>query len=760
MIILLQREISIVPGRAMPVRPPDTQVGENCAVLQIVNNTNQENEYTVRVDCAHPTWREEWTRLASIVETTEAGGYIQPSKPDMALSDGSLRIYVARQSQRKVMIAFQLPKAPDSRAGRYTLKVQVRTRLTANGQSPQPQVEELLIDAFVEPYYDWGVAFDPPRRGVGLLRRKARYQVTEVNRGNDWLYCQLRPPQAQQQTDLRLAIFTEAVAVPPPDIDQPEARRQVPLVAATRLKQVRGAEKASPIPLRIYRVDAPSVPQLPRQDYGVAEVERPDHVLSAATTEQPTSTDDEAFGPGTLIYYPPVRSFITGSIKWVVDNMKAAMFGAVAILAFLVLAGLVYQAFYRDMRIEPLILFVTEKQKKVPFKGRYIAGSTVYVYTASNSISEKDPIKVNVTYKNELSADSKRAASSAVAVLNNLNVDEPQYLTADLSGMWNRLEGGDHLKFKVVRGSPLARIARGWLTYECVTEVGVEKMKVQPATVPTLSGQHLGRVTAGGKVSAQGKELGSKTGSVRVNGQDMEIAGWRDTVVTFKVPEDFGDSEKSMVEIIRADGAPAPITYVDIKAKPGVEVAVGGGGGGNSGGGGGGDTSGGGGGGNSGGGGNAGGDGGNAGGGNAGNSGNLPIRPLIRPIKPQLVRGDAMATLIEAYDKNADADTLDKAMNSANNNTIEGKAITAIALLLKNADEESPDYNAQEAKNAARIVAGLGNPRTPREKALVLIARGYIGNPNGNWSQAARVGDQQTKAFAQRLLKDLTAPIQ
>ena len=116
MIILLQREISIVPGRAMPVRPPEAQVGENCAVLQIINNTNQENEYTVRVECTHPNWREEWVRVASIVEMTDAGGYIQPSKPDMALSDGSLRIYVARQSQRKVMLAFQMPKAPDSRA--------------------------------------------------------------------------------------------------------------------------------------------------------------------------------------------------------------------------------------------------------------------------------------------------------------------------------------------------------------------------------------------------------------------------------------------------------------------------------------------------------------------------------------------------------------------------------------------------------------------------------------------------------------------
>jgi len=350
-------------------------------------------------------------------------------------------------------------------------------------------------------------------------------------------------------------------------------------------------------------------------------------------------------------------------------------------------------------------------------------------------------------------------------VLSNLNVDAPQYLTADLSGMWNRLEGGDHLKFKVVRGSPLARIARGWLTYECVTEVGVEKMKVQPATVPTLSGQHLGRVTAGGKVIARGKELGSEAGSVRVNGQDMEITGWRDTTISFKVPEDFGDSEKSMVEIIRADGAAAPVTYVDIMAKPGVEVAGGGGadsggGGGNSGGGGGGNTGGGG--------GNTGGGGGNTSGGGGdnagGDSGNIDngrikpiIRPIIRPINPPLVRTDAVATLIDAYNNDADAAMLEKAMNSANKNTIEGKAVTAIALFLKNADEESPDYDAQEAKNAARIVAGLGNPRSPREKALVFIAKGYIGNPNGNWAQAARVGDAQTKAFAQRLLKDLTA---
>jgi hypothetical protein len=740
MIILLQREISIVPGRATPVRPPDTQVGENCAVLQIVNNTNQENEYTVRVECAHPVWREDWVRIASIVEMTEAGGYIQPSKPDMALSDGSLRIYVARQSQRKVMIAFQLPKAPDSRAGRYTLKVQVRTRLTAGGQSPQPQVEELLIDAFVEPYYDWGVCFDPPRRGVGLLRRKARYQVTVVNRGNDWLYCQLRPPQAQQQVDMSVALFSEAVAVPPPDTDQAEARRQVPLVAATRLKQVRGAEKVTPIPLRIYRVDAPSVPQLPRQDYGAAEVERSDHVLSAPTTEPPTLTDEEIFPPGTLIYYPPVRSFVTGSIKWMVDNIKAAMFAVMALLVFLVVAGLIYQAFYRDMRVEPMILFVTEQQQKIPFKGRYIMGSTVYVYTASNSISEKEPIKAKVTYKNELNVDSKRMPASSVAVLKNLNVDKPQYLTIDLSGMWSRLESGDHLKFKVVRGSPFARIFSGLLTYECVTEVGVEKPKVQPATTPTLSGQYWKATTAGGKVIVTGKDLGND-GSVRVNGQDMQITGWRDSAISFKIPEDFGDSPKSMVEISRADGAAAPVSYIDIKAKPGAVVADGSDGG---------------------------------GGGGGGGGGNPPVRidnPPIRidnpptridnppvRINPNLpIKKNSVTLLVDAYEHDVDVAMLQQAIDAANNNTVEGKAVTAIALLLKNADPDEPGYNVQEARTAARIVAGLTNPRTPREKALVFIAKGYLGNPNGNWSLAVRVGDPQTKAFAQQLLKDLSA---
>ncbi|MHB9105522.1 MAG: IPT/TIG domain-containing protein [Armatimonadota bacterium] len=757
MIILLQREISIEPGRAMPVRPPDTQVGENCAVLQIINNTNQENEYTVRVECTHPSWREDWVRVASIVEMTDAGGYIQPSKPDMALSDGSLRIYVARQSQRKVMLAFQLPKAPDSRAGRYTLKVQVRTRLTAGG-SGQPLSEELLIDAFVEPYYDWGLLFDPPKRGVGLLRRKAHYNVTVVNRGNDWLYCQLRPPQAQQQADMRVAVFSEAVAVPPPDTDQAEARRQVPLTASTTLKQIRGAEKATPIALRAYRIEAPSVPQLPRQDYGVAVVERPDHVMANPTTEPP-SIADETFQLGTLVYYPPVRSFITGSIKWVVDNIKAAMFAVMAILVFLVIMGVVYQAFIRDMKVEPLILGVSETQKKVPFKGRYILGATVKVYTASNSIPEDKPIPVKVTaYKNEVFEGNRKPPAQAAAILNNLNVDNPQYLTIDLSGIWNKLEKDDHLKFKVTRGSLLARMVPGLMTYACETEITVEKPKVMPATVPGLSAQYWPPVTAGGKLTVRGKNLGDG-GSVRVNGLDMQIVGWRDASITFKIPEDFGDSPKSMVEITRNDGASAPSTTVDIKANPAFAVAAdpGAGGGGDSGGGGG--ASSGGGGGASSGGGNSGGSGPSSGGG-----GGVVSNPPVRPVNPNVNRrpplvaaNNAVTLLVDAYNADCDPAMLQQAIDAAKKDTPEGKVVQAIALFLKNADEEAPGYNAQEARTATRLITGLGNSRTPRVQALTLIAKGYLGNPKGNWTQAAKVGDAQTKAFAQQLLTDLAA---
>ncbi|MHB0937072.1 MAG: IPT/TIG domain-containing protein [Armatimonadota bacterium] len=752
MIILLQREISIVPGRAMPVRPPEAQVGENCAVLQIINNTNQENEYTVRIECAHPSWREEWVRVASIVEMTDAGGYIQPSKPDMALSDGSLRIYVARQSQRKVMLAFQLPKAPDSRAGRYTLKVQVRTRLTAGG-SGQPLSEELLIDAFVEPYYDWGLHFDPPKRGVGLLRRKAHYNVTVVNRGNDWLYCQMRPPQAQQQADMRVALFSEAIAVPPPDIDQAEARRQVPLTATTTLKQVRGAEKVTPVALRVYRIDAPSVPQLPRQDYGVAEVERPDHVMANPTTEPP-SIADETFQLGTLVYYPPVRSFITGSIKWVVDNIKAAMFAVMAILVFLVIIGVVYQAFVRDMKIEPLILTVSETQKKVPFKGRYILGATVKVYTASNSIPEDKPIPVKVTaYKNEVFKENRKPPQQAAAILNNLNVDNPQYLTIDLSGIWNKLEKDDHLKFKVTRGSLFARMVPGLMTYACETEITVEKPKVMPATVPGLSAQYWPPVTAGGRLTVRGKNLG-EGGSVRVNGLDMQIVGWRDASITFKIPEDFGDSPKSMVEITRNDGASAPSTTVDIKANPAFAVAA------DPGAGGGGDSDGGG---DSGGGGaSSGGGGGASNGGGGGAVSNPPVRPA--PIDPRVTRrppvvaaSNAVTLLVDAYNADCDPALLQKAIDVAKKDTPEGKAVQAIALFLKNADEEAPGYNAQEARTATRLITGLGNSRAPRVQALTLIARGYLGNAKGNWTQAARVGDAQTKAFAQQLLTDLAA---
>jgi len=577
MIILLQKEINIVPGRQMPVRPPDTQIGENCAVLQIINNTNQENEYTIRVECAAHGWRDEWLRVASIAEVGDGGSYSQPSKPDMALSDGSLRIYVARQSQRKVLLAFHLPKAPDSRAGRYPLTVSVRTRITAGSQSPQ--VEELRINAFVEPYYEWGLTFDPPKRGVGLFRRRAAFEVMVVNRGNDWLYCQLRPPQAQQQAEMRVALLSEAVAVPPPDQDQSESVRRVPLLAQTLIKQVRGGEKALPILLRAYRIDAPSVPQIPQQNYGAVEVQRPDHVLSTITNEPPNIVD-ETFQVGTLAYYPLVRSFVTGSVKWVVDNIKAAMMALVGILFFLVLMNIVWQAFVRDMRVEPLVGRVTESDRIVPFKGRYTQGATVYVYTKSGSISANNPTKLNgVKYgedaKNKAKKSEGHAPATAQSVINQLNVTNPQYVVADLDEIWDDLKRGDKLRFKIVRGSIFARLVKGWLTYECNTVIDVEKKaEAQPLAAPALLKAYWPPVEAGKSATITGSRLGSG-GAITVDGRDMQIMKWGDAAITFKVPADMEEAKKGVLEVMRDDGQVVSGS-IDIKANPSLVVAGGG----------------------------------------------------------------------------------------------------------------------------------------------------------------------------------------
>jgi len=225
-----------------------------------------------------------------------------------------------------------------------------------------------------------------------------------------------------------------------------------------------------------------------------------------------------------------------------------------------------------------------------------------------------------------------------------------------------------------------------------------------------------------------------------------------------------------MVEITRNDGSSAPSTTVDIKANPALAAAGGdaGAGGGDSGGGGGGASSGGGGassGGGGGGGASSGGGGGNSGGDNSGGGGGAVSNPPpVRPVNPRITRppvvaagANAVTLLVDAYKADCDPTMLQRAIDAAKKDTPEGKATQAIALFLKNADEEAPGYNAQEARTATKLISSLGNSRSPRVQALTLIARGYLGNAKGNWVQAAKVGDAQTKAFAQQLLADLAA---
>ncbi len=198
MIILQQNEINIVPGQEAPVRPPKKRIGENGAILRVVNKSDQEVHFTISVSCSNPYWRQEWLRMASLrLPEQEQKGAAQQIKEDIRLAGGALSIHVPRQSEQLVMIGFKVPRTPEARAGKYPLHISVQSELLGAGKRAAP--DELFIDAYIASYYEWKVALaEPRRRNVYLLRRRASFALQIVNQGNDWLYCLLRPPRQEQ----------------------------------------------------------------------------------------------------------------------------------------------------------------------------------------------------------------------------------------------------------------------------------------------------------------------------------------------------------------------------------------------------------------------------------------------------------------------------------------------------------------------------------------------------------------------------------
>ena len=310
---LLHSEIEVIPGRpgSRPSVVSETQPVLGSAVLRIVNPMPQENAFVVRVGCDHPLWQEAWYTLTSLPPPPGSVPDGQSGKHDQrGAQDRSIKIYVPRGGSRDLLLRFDVPQQPESRAGRYPFTIEVETQVVgAAGARRQSRITAIPGIATIRPYYRWSLDVTPEQQRVGLRRRAADFEVVVTNEGNDWLYCDLQLPRPR---DMVLDCPCQRLAVPPPEPGEtiligardsrPGTQRSVPLRAVSHLKTIKGSLTPQPLLLSALRLDAPSVPP-PVSDETFARV--------GAVVANPTTESQSVVGDRAVLYHPPIPSTLT-----------------------------------------------------------------------------------------------------------------------------------------------------------------------------------------------------------------------------------------------------------------------------------------------------------------------------------------------------------------------------------------------------------------------------------------------------------------
>lgn len=389
---LLQPEVDIVPGRAGQ-RPQVTPVREDqplpgSSVIRLSNTTSQENAYTIRVRCEQPFWQESWYTVVALAPGQGAENAPPPGKPDQrGPQDRWVKIYVPRNGTRDVLIRFNVPPRPESRAGKYDYTIEVETQVIGPAESGRrkERVAQVPGVAIVRPYYKWNVDLSPEERRVSRRVRSAEFEIVVTNEGNDWLYCDMHLPRPK---DMQIDGPTLRLAVPPPEPGEtlpplpgsaeprPGTQRTVPLTAATKLKTFRGDVARQPLMVSAQRVDAPSVP--PPASDGYAGMGA---VVANGTTETQQAPPDRA-----LVYCPPVPAKFTDFFTKGATSIRTMAFGLIGLAAAVILGLILYQnAFYEGVKVEPQSL-TAQPGKPLLVSGQFLQGCRLFMGTKDNYI--------------------------------------------------------------------------------------------------------------------------------------------------------------------------------------------------------------------------------------------------------------------------------------------------------------------------------------------------------------------------------------
>lgn len=367
---LYPREIDVKPGKPPQARNPGNRNVRNfdgSGVIVVRNNTTQQNAFRVSVRCEdNPYWQASWYSLSPLPPQGNAGALrADDSGP------GWVKVFVPAGGHREINLLFEMLERPDSRAGTYSVVVDVEASV---GSGEQVGTEggargEIRGTVYVHPYYLWRANLDPqlatPERHVKRSRPKAEAELVIENQGNDYLYLDAAPVKS-------LAFAAEPatvrIAIPPPDRREPQMIRRVPIALTAAQRPLKGAVTKNPVQVQVTRVEAPSIAPPPGAVAGVTGLPQGAVLVTPATLGVVSQTPTE-----TLVYHPPLPNTVTDFFRSVSANAKGLVMAGFA----LVIAGL-------------LIV-------------KFVNGRAAYSFSAKQlAVSANDDYKVVVTVKEPL----------------------------------------------------------------------------------------------------------------------------------------------------------------------------------------------------------------------------------------------------------------------------------------------------------------------------------------------------------------------
>ncbi len=399
---LLHPEVEITPGRRGKQGYQDRDKMAGSAVLRLVNETTQENAFTVRLRCDNPFWQEGWYTVQSVAAPPGATAPATGQADIPGHNKRSVKVFVPPKGTRDILIRFDVPERPESRAGRYDYVIEVETQVTRPQEGAARRKDRLTTipaAANVRPFYKWSLDLTPEQQRATRRRRSGEFEVVVTNEGNDWLYCDLQLPRPK---DLLLECPTLRLAVPPPEPGEmlpgvgiqegaPGTQRVVPLRATTRLKAFRGDLTPQPLTVSAVRVDAPSLP--PPAEDGYLSL---GSVVASATNppEVKPSPSDRA-----LIYSPPIPSKLLDFFSRGVGGFRAWIAPLLALMVMVPLAYVLIQHLFFSPQMKKGYTFGTTNLaaggKPLYISGKLVVGSHFTLTNPTGTVLAEGDVKLD-----------------------------------------------------------------------------------------------------------------------------------------------------------------------------------------------------------------------------------------------------------------------------------------------------------------------------------------------------------------------------